>query len=488
MQKIELNPMTRLEGHGKISIFLDDKGDVDNVFFQAVEFMGYEKFLIGMPIEEVPRTVSTICGVCRGVHFMAALKAADEIYGTKPTPTAQKLRELLFLAHYIEDHTEILYAMGLPDFVCGLTASPEERNLIGLIRKVGVDIGKDVLKKRFAAVRIFEMLGGKPSHPVAGLPGGWSKRLTEEERKEILKLADECIELGKFTLKIFKEVILNNPQYVELMKGEVYKVITNYLGTVDEEGKIVYYDGVQVFIDTEGNEIGRFRGKEYLDWISERTLEWSYIKAPYIKKFGWKGFVDGKETSLYSVGPLARLNIGNGYDTPLAQEAYEEVVEFFGGKPIHNTLAYHWVRAIELLHAAERIKKIASDESITDGNVRQELGKVSGEGVGIVEAPRGTLIHHYKTDENGIVTDANLIVATTHNKGAINIAIKKAAENFIKKGKINEEILNLVEIAYRPYDLCLACATHTLPGRLPIQIDIYNKDKELIKSLRNFEN
>ena len=487
MQKIEINPMTRLEGHGKITIFLDDKGNVDNVFFQVMEFMGYEKFIIGMPIEEVPRTVSTICGVCRGVHFTASLKASDEIYGVIPTPTAKKLREMLFLAHMIEDHMEILYALGLPDFVCGPTAPPEERNLIGLIRKVGVDIGKDVLKKRFAAVRIFEMLGGKPSHPVAGIPGGWSKALTEEERQEILKLADKCIELGKFTLKIFEDIVLKNPEYVELMKGDMYKVVTNYLGTIDEDGKVAYYDGTQRIIDTKGNEIGRFKGKEYLNFIAEKTLPWSYQKAPYLKTIGWKGFVDGEGTSLYSVGPLARFNVGNGYNTPLAQEAYEQMVEFFGGKPIHNVLAYHWARAIEMLNAAEFLKQIAMDESVTDKNVRQNLGKALGEGVGIVEAPRGTLIHHYKTNEKGIVTDINLIVATTQNKGPIQVAVKRASEHFIKDGKVDEKILNFVEMAYRPYDLCLACATHTLPGRLPIQIEVYSCKGELIKSLRNFK-
>lgn len=207
---------------------------------------------------------------------MASLKAADEVYGVKPTETARKLRELFYYAHYVEDHMEIIYALGLPDFVCGPTASPAERNLVGLIMKVGVDVGRDVLKKRFAAVRIFEILGGRPSHPVAAIPGGWSKRLKEEERQEILRYADECVELAKFTLKAFKDLVLSNPQYVELIKGDIYKVVTNYLGTVDEAGKVTYYDGTQVFVDTKGNEIGRFSGKEYLEWIAERTLPWSY--------------------------------------------------------------------------------------------------------------------------------------------------------------------------------------------------------------------
>ena len=488
MQKIEINPMTRLEGHGKITIFLDDNGNVEETFFQTVEFMGYEKFLVGMPIEEVPRTVSTVCGVCRGVHFTAALKAADEIYGLTPTPTARKLRELYYFAHQVEDHMEILYALGLPDFVCGPTASPAERNLLGLIRKVGVEVGKKVLKQRFAAVRIFEILGGKPSHPVSAIPGGWTKRLTKEEREEILRCANECLELGKFTLKAFKDLVLSNPEYVELIKGDVYKVVTNYLGSVDENGYIAFYDGIQKVVDTKGNELYTFRGREYLDYIAERTLEWSYIKAPYLKKLGWKGFVDGDGTSVYSVGPLARANVGKGFDTPLAQEAYEEMIEFFGGKPIHNIFAYHWARAIELLYAGEKVKQIAEDESILDPNVMQKIeGVKNHEGVGIVDVARGTLIHHYVVDDNGIVQDANLVVPTTQNNISINIAIKKVASHFIKNGKVDEGILNMIEMAHRPYDLCLACASHNLFGKIPIEINIYSSEGELLYSLRNFE-
>lgn len=421
------------------------------------------------------------------MHFTASCKAADEVYGVEPTPTAKKIRELFYNAHYVEDHTGILYALGFPDFVCGPTASPAERNLVGLVLKVGAEVGRTVLKKRYSAVKIFEITAGRPSHPVAALPGGWSKRITEEERQEILKLADDCIELGKLTLDIFDKVVLQNKAYMELVTGDVYKVVTNYVATVDKNDKITYYDGTQKIVDTKGNEIGRFTGKEYLDYIAERPLPWSYQKAPYLKKLGWKGLQDGEDTSLYTVGPLARFNVANGFDTALAQEAYEKMLHAFGGKPVHHTLAFHWMRAIELMNAAENIKKIASDESITDKNIRQELGKPVGEGVGIVEAARGTLIHHYKTDENGFVTDANLIVATTHNKGPMNVAVKKAAQHYISNGKVDDGILNLIEIAYRPYDLCFACSTHTLPGQKPVRIDIIDHNGELVKSLRNFE-
>lgn len=483
--KIEINPMTRLEGHGKITIFLDKQGNVDNAFFQTVELRGYEQFLRGMPIEEVPRTVSTICGVCRCVHFTASVKAADAVYQVEPTPTARKIRELVLNSHYVEDHAAILYALGFPDFVAGPTASPAERNLIGLIQAVGAETGKLVLKKRYAAVKVIEMLAGKPIHPVAALPGGWSKRVTEEERKEILALAKEMVELGQLTLKVFEDVVLKNENYMKLVTGDVYKVVVNYMGTVDERNRVQYYDGIQRIVDTEGREIGRFTGKGYLDFIAERVLPWSYLKMPYLKPIGWKGITDGPGTSLYCVGPLARLNVAEGMDTPLAQEAYERMFATFGVKPVHNILAYHWARAIELLNAAEKVQQIAADESITSPDVRAELGKPS-EGVGIIEACRGTLIHHYKTDDKGIVQEANLIVATTHNKGPINVAVRRAAAHFIQNGKVDEGILNLVEIAYRPYDICLACATHVLPGRLPVQVDIYDHKGELYKTLRNF--
>ncbi len=486
MKKIEINPITRLEGHGKIAIFLDESGNVAEAFFQVVELRGYEKFLVGMPIEEVPRTVSTICGVCRAIHHTAATKASDQIYGVEPTETAKKIRELFVNAHYVEDHAVILYALGLPDFVVGPEADPAERNIVGLVKKVGVDVAKEVLRKRSYAVKILEMLGGKPIHPVAGLPGGWSKRITEEERQEIEKLAKELVELGKLTIQIFEDVILKNEKYMELITSDAYRSVLNYMGTIDEKGRVNYYDGVQKIIDTKGNEIGRFTGKEYLNYIAERVLPWSYLKMPYLKQIGWKGIVDGDGTSLYSVGPLARLNVADGMNTPLAQEAYEKMFDVLKERPIHYVMAYHWARAIELLNAAERVLELAQDPEITSPDVRAELGEVTGEGVGIIEAPRGTLIHHYKTDEKGIVTEANLIVATTHNKGPITLAIRKAAKHFIKNGQVDEKILNYVEMAFRPYDLCLACATHVLPGRLPIEINIYDSDGNLYKTLRNF--
>jgi len=479
--------MTRLEGHGKIAIFLDDTGNVDEAFFQVVEFRGFEKFLCGLPIEEVPRTVSNICGVCRGVHFTAAMKASDGVYGVAPTSVAKKLRELFFNAHYVEDHAVILYALGFPDFVVGPDAPAAERNVVGLINAVGAEIGREVLRKRGLAVKIFELLGGKPNHPVAAIPGGWTRTISEVEREQIEKWSDELVDLGKLTLKVFSDVVLKNPAYMKLVTGDIYKVPVNYMGTVDKHNQMALYDGVQKTVDLNGKEISRFSGMEYIDNITERVLPWSYLKMPYQKKIGWKGIVEGEGTSLYAVGPLARFNVAKGLPTPLAHEEFEKFFNTFGAKPVHNILGYHWARAIELLHCAERIQEIIKDPEITSDDARTPLDKVTGEGVGIVEAPRGTLIHHYNTDDKGIVTDANLIVATTHNKGPINLAVRKAARHFIKDGNVDQGILNHIEMAYRPYDLCLGCATHAVKlGSQPIQIDIFDANKDKIEELKNF--
>ena len=239
-------------------------------------------------------------------------------------------------------------------------------------------------------------------------------------------------------------------------------------------------------MDLNGNEIGRFSGKQYLDFIAERVVPWSYQKVPYQKKIGWKGIIEGEGTSMYSVGPLARFNVASGMDTPLAHAAYEEFFDTFKVKPVHHILAYHWARAIELLNAAEKCVKLSRDPEITGSDAWQPVGEVIGEGVGIIEAPRGTLIHHYNTDEKGIVTDANLIVATTHNKGPINLAVNKAAKHFIRDGKVDDGLLNYVEMAFRPYDLCLACATHAVTGGgWPLTAQIYNAAGELLQTIKN---
>jgi F420-non-reducing hydrogenase large subunit len=485
MKKISIDPITRLEGHGKIEIFLADDGSVANCYFQVPEIRGFEKFLEGMPVEEAPRVVARICGVCPGSHHLAAGKAVDAVYHVDPPPTAKKLRELFYSAHMIHSHIAHFYALAAPDFVLGPAADPAERNIIGVVGKVGLEAGTQVIKHRAYAQEIQATLGGKATHPVCGLPGGVSKSLTEEERKDCETKAKSEVEFARFTLKLFHDLVLSNKQYLDLITGDVYTMKSYYMGMVDKKNRVNFYDGDIRVVDPEGKEMSRFKPAEYLDYIAEHTEPWTYLKFPFLKKVGWKGLVEGRLSGVYRVAPLARLNVADGMATPLAQEAYEEMYATLGGKPVHATLAFHWARLVELLYAAERLLELCRDSEITSPDVRTLPTATPSEGVGIVEAPRGTLIHHYQTDEQGIIRKANLIVATGHNNSAMCISIKKAAQGLLGKGKeASEGLLNMVEMAFRAYDPCMACATHALPGQMPLEVVIRNPKGEVVGSIK----
>ncbi|MEM1660303.1 MAG: Ni/Fe hydrogenase subunit alpha, partial [Candidatus Bathyarchaeia archaeon] len=359
----------------------------------------------------------------------------------------------------------------------------EKRNILGVIEKAGIQIAKEVIKHRAYGQKITEILGGKATHPVCGLPGGVSKPLSEENRQEIEKMAESTVNFAKLTLKIFHDMILGNSKYVELIKSETYTLRTYYMGLVDEHNKVNLYDGKIRVVDPYGNEFIKFEAKNYLEHIAEYVEPWTYVKQPYLKKVGWKGFIDGPNSGVYRVGPLARLNAADGMATPLAQEEYELMYNTLGGKPVHYTLAYHWARLIELLYAAERAVELVKDPEITSPNVRNKPGE-PGEGVGVVEAARGTLIHHYVLDENALVKDVNLIVATVNNAPSINMSVRNAAKGLIHGGKVDQGILNMVEMAFRAYDPCLGCATHYAIGQMPLTIEIYDTKGRLIRTLQ----
>ncbi len=483
-RQVVIEPITRLEGHGKITIFLDEKGDVENAYFQVPELRGFERFCEGRRAEFMPDITSRICGVCPVAHHTASTKALDDLFGLEPTPTARKIRELMYCAFYIADHSTIFYALSAPDFVVGPQAPKAERNIVGVLRKVGAEAGKYVLQQRINAYEIMAIIGGKKGHPTFGVPGGVGKPLTEEERAKIEQLAKEAVEFGKFTVKLFKDVVLGNPEYVDLVKSPAYTMRTYYMGLVDAKGQLNIYDGKIRVVNPEGKIFAEFPVREYLDHIAERVEPWSYLKFPYLKKVGWKGFVDGEDSGVYRVGPLARFNVADSIPTPEAQAAFEEMFDTLGGKPVHHTLAYHWARAIEILYAAEWMLELAQDPEITNPDVRRTAEKPAREdGVGVVEAPRGTLIHHYWADENAILTKVNLIVATTHNNAPIAMSIRDAAKGLIKNGNVSEGLLNMVEMAFRAYDPCLACATHTLTGRPAITLEIRSHSGKLLKKL-----
>jgi F420-non-reducing hydrogenase large subunit len=484
MVKISIDPITRLEGHGKIEIFLDADGEVANAYLQIPELRGFEKFCEGRPVEEMPRIVPRICGVCPGAHHMASVKAADAVYHVDPPPTAKKLRELFYCAHIIHSHIAAFYALAAPDFVLGPLSDPAQRNILGVVGKVGLQIGGEVIKHRAYAQAIQTVIGGKATHPVCGLPGGMSKAINEEERKDFETKAKSLVEFSKLSLKLFNDIVLSNKEYLALVTGNIYTMKSYYMGLVDANNKVNFYDGTLRLVDPDGKEVVKFKAAEYLDYIAEHTEPWSYMKFPFLKKVGWKGFVEGRDSGVYRVSPLARLNAADGMATPLAQEEYDKMYKTLGGKPVHATMAFHWARLIELLYASERLLELCLDKEITSPNVRTIPTAIPDEGVGVVEAPRGVLIHHYKTDSNGIIQKVNMIVASAHNYPAMNMSIKKAAQGLIKKGEaVSEGLLNMVEMAFRAYDPCMGCATHSLPGQMPLEVVIRNEKGGIIRTI-----
>jgi F420-non-reducing hydrogenase large subunit len=343
-KRITINPITRLEGHGNIEIFLDDNGDVERAFFQVPELRGFETFCLGRPAEEMPRITERICGVCPTAHHMASTKCLDDLWKVDPPPAAKMLRELAYSIFMVEDHYIHFFFLGGPDFVVGPTAPAAERNILGVIAKVGLEIASQVIKVRRQCREIMETMMGKVIHPVFGLPGGVSKGITEDDRKNFLEVAGSTIEFAQFALKLFDDIVLKNKDYVDLILNDAYIHKTNYMGVVDDNNKINFYDGPVRVVDPEGKEIAKFAPKDYVNHIAEHVEPWSYITYPYLKNVGWKGFVDGADSGVVRVAPLARCNVADGMATPLAQEAYEKMYEVLGGKPAHATLAQDWLR------------------------------------------------------------------------------------------------------------------------------------------------
>jgi F420-non-reducing hydrogenase large subunit len=347
--------------------------------------------------------------------------------------------------------------------------------VLGVIAKVGVDVGKRVITMRRRLRELITLTGGKVIHPVMGLPGGVAKRIKEEHQKQFQEVAAEALEFAKFSLDVFEDIVLKNTDYVSLIVSDAFTHRTYYMGLVDDENRVNFYDGSIRVVTPEGNQFATFNPRDYLEHIAEHVEPWSYVKFCYLKSVGWSGFEDGPDSGVYCVAPLARLNVADGMATPIAQGAYEQFVDALGGKPVHHTLANHWARLVELLYAAERMKELADDPELTDPNVRTLPTDRPSEGIGVVEAPRGTLFHHYETDEKGVIEAANLIVATQNNSARIAMSVEKAAKGLISGGKVSDGILNEVEMAFRAYDPCHGCATHSLPGNMPLIVRVRDR-------------
>ncbi len=483
MKRISIDPITRLEGHGKIDIFLDDQGEVANAYLQIPELRGFERFCVGRPAEDMPNLTARICGVCPEAHHMAATKALDDLFHVTPPPAAKKLRELFYSIFYVTDHTTHFYALGGPDFVVGPQAPRAERNILGVVKKVGMDIASKVLKMRRDGHELIKMIGGRRVHPNWGLPGGVSKGIDEEQRREIERLGREAVEFATFSLKLFHDLVLKNTEYVKLITGDVYVHKTYNMGMVDARNCTNFYDGMIRVTGPDGKEHAKYHPSQYREYVAERVEPWSYLKFPYLKKVGWKGFVDGVDSGIYKATPLSRCNVADAMATPLADAEFHRMYETLGGKPIHHTLATHWARLIELLYAAERWVELAADSEITSKDYRTIPTETPTEGIGCVEAPRGTLTHHYVTDSRGILTKVNLVVGTTNNNAPISMSVKKAAQGLIHQGKVSEGLLNMVEMAFRAYDPCFGCATHNLPGQMPLEVTIRDPEGNVLQRL-----
>jgi F420-non-reducing hydrogenase large subunit len=464
---ITIAPVTRIEGHAKVTIQLDDAGNVRDTMVNVVELRGFEKFCLGRPAEEMPRITTSICGVCPWSHHLASAKACDGVFGVTPTPTGAKLRDLCNSIAYTEEHILHFFFLAGADFVMGPDADPAVRNVIG-IAQANPEVGKRVVRNRHLGAQMLNIVSGKSIHPVTAVPGGFSKPLTEAERKAVLPMAQEVLEFAKWSIKFAKESIF--PKYLDTVKT-LGVIETGFLGTVDASGALNCYDGKLRLMKRDGTCVD-FAYDQYTDFIGEKVLDWSYLKFPFAKSWG-EGFSMDIESpkGIYRTNTLARINVADRMATPLAQAEFEEFRKSFG-RPAQLTLLYHWARLIELLYHAEHAVELLQDPEITGKETRVAAKPRAARGVGCVEAPRGTLIHDYQTDGDGMLTDVNLIVGTTHNNAPINMSVKQAAKALIRDGKYDQGLLNKVEMAIRAYDPCLSCATHKFDGTLAVRISI----------------
>ncbi|MGA4643713.1 Ni/Fe hydrogenase subunit alpha [Limisphaera sp. 4302-co] len=482
-RRVTIDPITRLEGHGKIDIFLDPEGNVEQAYLQIPELRGFEVFCQGRPAEEMPQITSRICGVCPTAHHMAATKALDDLYRVEPPPAARKIRELVYHAFMLEDHALHVYLLGGPDFIVGPDAPAALRNVVGVAEKVGPEVARRVISTRRRLRDLISWLGGKVIHPVLGLPGGVAKRLDPDKLPEFQQLATDALDFALFTHDIFQKIVLDNPDYVRLVTAPEYTHRTYYMGLVNDRNEVDFYDGHLRVVTPEGHEYARFDVRQYREYIAEHLEPWSYVKFCYLKPLGWHGFEEGPQSSIYAVAPLARLNAAEAMATPRAREAAQAFFATLGGKPVHHTLANHWARVIEIIQAAERMVELTRDPEITSDQIRRLPTEKPTIGIGVVEAPRGTLIHHYETDERGLITRANLIVATQNNAARIAMSVDRAAKALIRNGHVSEGLLNRIEMAFRAYDPCFGCATHAQPGRLPLILNLYDAQKRLVQRI-----
>lgn len=475
--KVTIEPVTRVEGHGKVTIYLDENNKVKQSRLHIVEFRGFERFVQGRPYWEAPVLVQRLCGICPVSHHLAAAKAVDVIVGAGTgnglTPTGEKMRRLMHYGQFFQSHVLHFFHLASPDLLFGLDAAPEIRNVIGVALKHKELAVMGVMMRKFGQ-EIIKVTAGKKIHGTGAIPGGINKHLTTEERDyfltgELIQNIDQMIQWSVDALEFLKNYHRNNKDFIDGFAT----FPSNHLSLVRKDGALDLYHGVLRAVDTDGNRIlDDIDYQQYTDYIVEGVKKWSYMKFPYLKHLG-------PEKGWYRVGPLARLNVCDFIPTPLAQKEFEEFRAYTKGKPNNMTMHYHWARLIEVLHSAEMIKELLMDPDLYSGELVKKGPKTS-EGVGLIEAPRGTLFHHYRINENDQISMANLIVSTTNNNDPMNIAVNEAAKTLMTdQPQITEGMMNGVEVAIRAYDPCLSCATHAL-GQMPLQITLKNNNNEVV--------
>jgi len=480
-QKITIEPVTRVEGHGKVTIHLDDEDNVVQTRLHIVEFRGFERFIQGRPYWEAPVLVQRLCGICPVSHHLAAAKALDVIVGVGPdnlSPTAEKMRRLMHYGQFFQSHSLHFFHLASPDLLFGTDADPAKRNVLEVAREFRDLAVQGVMMRKFGQ-EIIEATAGKKIHGTGAVPGGINKHLTIEEKMKFLigkdpLNVDQMIEWAQGAVELFKDYHMKNKDFID----HYATFPSNHLSLVRKDGALDIYHGVIRAIDPEGKKILHdVDYQDYLDYIAEEVKSWSYMKFPYLRTLG-------KKEGWYTVGPLARLNTCDFIPSPLAQKEFEVYKAYTRGQQNNMSMHMHWARLIETLHAAEMIRELLNDPDILEGELIRK-GNKTIEGVGLLEAPRGTLFHHYRIDKDDQIEMANLIVSTTNNNTAMNKAVELvAASNMNGHEKISEGMLNGVETAIRAYDPCLSCATHAL-GQMPLELTLFNSRGEIIDVLRS---
>lgn len=454
-EMVTIEPVTRIGGEAKINIAFDKERNVKNAYFQSMGYRGFENFMVGRQAEEVPRITTRVCGVCSWAHHLAAAKALDHLFGREPPEPAKKLRELSYCAHIIHSHLLHFFFLASPDFFLSPEEKTSTRNFVGLLQR-HPELTKRALRWHAEAERIQEIIAGKAIHPPFAVPGGITKSLDEEERGDIKRKANGILDFTLDTLSFFRKKIIKDKNFEGFLLGDLYRLETYYMGLVDQNDQTNFYDGRIRVVDQEGSEVSKFDGLDYLDHVAEKVEPWTYCKFAYLKKVGWKGLKEGKDSGIFRVSSLPRLNVSKGMPTPRAQEAYEDFVDTLG-HPAHATLGFHWARLVEVIYCAERMLELLKDSDIVSKDIMNYEGKYQGNGVGVVEAPQGTLIHHYEADENGLITNCNIVTPMEMNNAAICIEVRNSADKLIKNKKVSKNVLNRVEMGVRAYDPCPSC-------------------------------